>query len=101
MAILTAQSSVPIYGKVHGHDDARKFFATLRDLFHTEAFEVRSTLGNNQIAFGYGTMQQRVKRTGRLFKSEWALYCILSDGKTSHYQIFEDTAALATAYIKY
>ena len=45
-------------------------------------------------------MQHRVKRTGRLFQSEWALYCILSDGKISHYRIFEDTASLAAAYIK-
>ena len=65
------------------------------------AMDVRSTLGNNQMAFVYGTMQHRVKQTGRLFQSEWALYCILIDGKISHYRIFEDTAAFAAAYVKH
>ncbi len=94
-------ASVPIYGKFHGHDGARKFFATLRELLDTEAFAVHSTLANDQIAFGYGTMQHRVKQTGRLFLSEWALYCVLFDGKISHYRIFEDTAALAAAYVNH
>ena len=64
------------------------------------AIDIRSTRGNNHIAFGYGTMQHRVKRIGRRFQSEWSLYCILSDGKISHYRHFEDIAALVAAYIK-
>ena len=65
------------------------------------AMDIRATRGNDQIVFGYGTMQHHVKRTGRRYQSEWALYCILSDGKISHYRIFEDKAALVAAYIKY
>ena len=41
---VQAPSNVSIYGKFHGHDGVRKFFATLRELLNTEAVAVRSML---------------------------------------------------------
>jgi uncharacterized protein len=43
-------------------------------------------------------MQYRVRRKGQVFRSEWALYCELRDGRIRTYKMFEDTAALAAAY---
>jgi len=92
-------SDIPIYSVFKGHDGVRTFFSTLGDMFNTEAFEVRSTIENDNVAFGYGYMQHRVKRTERVFKSEWALFCRVRDGKITHYRMFEDTAGLVTAYL--
>jgi uncharacterized protein len=99
-AIFEAQGppTVPIYGRFEGHDGVRRFIATLRELFDTERFEVRQSIQSGDIAFAYGYMQHRVRRTGQVFRSEWALYCELRDGRIRTYKMFEDTAALAAAY---
>jgi uncharacterized protein len=91
-------SSVPIYGRFEGRDGVRRFIATLRELFETERFEVRESTQSDDVAFAYGYMQHRVRRTGQVFRSEWALYCELRDGRVRTYKMFEDTAALAAAY---
>jgi ketosteroid isomerase-like protein len=90
--------SVPIYRRFEGHDGVRRFIATLRELFETERFEVRQSTQSGEIAFAYGYMQHRVRRTGHVFRSEWALYCELRDGRIRTYKMFEDTAALTAAY---
>ena len=41
---VQAPSNVSIYGKFHGHDGVREFFATLRELLNTEAVAVHSML---------------------------------------------------------
>jgi uncharacterized protein len=99
-AIFEAQGppTVPIYGRFEGHDGVRRFIATLRELFDTERFEVRQSTQSGDIAFAYGYMQHRVRRTGQVFRSEWALYCEVRDGRIRTYKMFEDTAALAAAY---
>ena len=90
--------AVPIYGRFEGHDGVRRFIATLRELFDTERFDVRQSTQSVGLAFAYGYMQHRVRKTGRVFRSEWALYCEVSDGRIRTYKMFEDTAALAAAY---
>jgi uncharacterized protein len=90
--------SVPIYGRFEGHDGVRRFIATLRELFDTERFDVRHATQSDGLAFAYGYMQHRVRKTRRVFRSEWALYCEVREGRISTYKIFEDTAALAAAY---
>jgi ketosteroid isomerase-like protein len=90
--------SVPIYGRFEGHDGVRCFIATLRELFDTELFDVRQSSQSDGLAFAYGYMQHRVRATGRVFRSEWALYCEVRAGRICTYKMFEDTAALAAAY---
>jgi ketosteroid isomerase-like protein len=90
--------SVPIYGRFDGHDGVRCFVATLRQFFDTERFEVRQSTQSDGLAFAYGYMRHRVRKTGEVFRSEWALYCEVREGRISTYKMFEDTAALAAAY---
>ena len=91
-------ATVPIYGRFVGHDGVRRFIATLRELFDTERFDVRRLTQSDGLAFAYGYMQHRVRKTGRVLRSEWALYCEVRDGRIRTYKMFEDTAALAIAY---
>jgi uncharacterized protein len=91
-------ATVPIYGRFEGHDGVRLFVATLRELFDTERFDVRQSTQSDGLAFAYGYMQHRVRNTGRVFRSEWALYCEVREGRIRTYKMFEDTAALAAAY---
>jgi ketosteroid isomerase-like protein len=58
----------------------------------------RALTKSDGLAFAYGYMQHRVRKTGRLFRSEWALHCEVRDGRISTLKMFEDTAALTAAY---
>ncbi|MGP8232968.1 MAG: nuclear transport factor 2 family protein [Methylovirgula sp.] len=100
-AVFEAQgpATVPIYGRFVGHEGVKRFIAILEELFDTEVFEVRKAVEAEGFAFAFGCMQHRVRKTGRVFKSEWALVCEVKDGKILTYKMFEDTAALVDAYL--
>ena len=92
-------TSVPIYGRFEGKEGVKKFVNTLSDLFDTEAFEIRKWAFSENFVFAYGYMQHRVRKTDKLFKSEWSLVCQIENERISSYKMFEDTAALESAYI--
>ena len=91
-------SSIPIYGRFEGHEGVRKFVAILQEIFDTEKFEIRQSIEEADVAFAYGYMQHRVIKSDRVFCSEFAIYCRLQNNRICTYKMFEDTAALATAY---
>ena len=91
-------SSVPIYGCYQGHEGVRQFISVLQDEFDTEKFEVRESIETSEVAFAFGYMQHRVMKTNQVFCSEFALYCEIRNNQISAYKMFEDTAALFTAY---
>ena len=99
-AIFEAQGpkSVPIYGVFQGKEGVTRFLAILGDLFSTEAFEIRKCVEVDNFVFGYGYMQHSVKKTDRVFQCEWALVCEVEHGVITSYKMFEDTAALQSAY---
>ena len=99
-AVFEAQgpSDVPIYGRFEGIEGARKFLTIASGMFDTEDFQFRKWATADAFVFAYGYMQHRVRKTGQLFKSEWALVCQVEDELIRSYKMFEDTAALAEAY---
>ncbi len=99
-AVFEAQGpdDVPIYGRFTGKDGARRFLSIARDTFDTEAFEFRKYAFADDYIFAHGHMQHRVRKTDKVFRSEWALVCQVRAGRIHHYRMFEDTAALQTAY---
>ena len=91
-------NEIPIYGRFEQKDGARLFLTTASEMFDTEAFQFRKWAVVDDFVFAYGYMQHRLRKTGRLFKSEWALVCQVEDGLIRSYKMFEDTAALKVAY---
>ena len=91
--------SVPIYGRFEGKEGVKVFVNTLANLFDTEAFEIRKWAFSDDFVFAYGYMQHRVRKTNKLFKSEWSLVCQIKNERISSYKMFEDTAALELAYM--
>ena len=91
-------SSIPVYGRYKGHEGVRKFVNILQDLFDTEKFEIRKSVEQAQMSFAYGYMQHRVIKTNLVFCSEFAIYCQIKNDRICAYKMFEDTAALASAY---
>ncbi len=100
-AVFEAQGpeTVPIYGRFEGRDGVQRFLSILSEIFETEAFEFYKWGETDNFVFAFGYMQHHVRKTGKTFKCEWALVCQIKDNHISSYKMFEDTAALQSAYL--
>lgn len=87
-----------LYGTYHGHDGVRRFVAGLAEAFEPQSFTLDKALADGDSAVAWGHLRHRVRATGRLFDSAWAVVCRLKEGRIAHYRFFEDTAALHTAF---
>lgn len=94
----TPDPKMPIYGTFHGPEGMQHFLEILRSAFETELFDVETLLEDGQTGFACGRFRHKVRHTGRLFESNWALYAELEDGQLKLYRFHEDTAALEAAF---
>ena len=85
------------YGTYRGLDGVREFVKNLGGAFDTQAFTVDSVVGEGNVAYASGAFTHKVKTTGKLFSSNWALMCIVENGKIKKYRFYEDSAAYSTA----
>ncbi|MDF2692582.1 MAG: hypothetical protein K0S65_965 [Labilithrix sp.] len=86
-----------IYGSYSGKDGAKAFVASLGGAFDTQAFSVDHVVGQGNVVFASGSFTHKLKTTGKPFSSDWALKCIVEDGKIREYHFFEDSAAYVEA----
>lgn len=86
-----------VYGTYSGTDGARAFIASLGNAFDTKAFSVDSIVGDGKVAFASGSFTHELKSTHKPFTSDWALKCVVEDGKIREYHFFEDSAAFVEA----
>ncbi|PMS23194.1 hypothetical protein C0Z18_03065 [Trinickia dabaoshanensis] len=90
--------NLPIYGRFVGRVGVERLLTTLGEQFETEQFEIRKWAEADDHVFAYGFMQHRVRKTGKTFKSEFAVVAQVEGGLIRHYRIFEDTAAAVEAF---
>lgn len=91
-------ASLPIYGRFVGKPGVERLLGTLGELFETKQFEIRKWAEAEDYVFAYGYMLHRVRKTGRNFKSEFAVVAQIEGSVIRHYRIFEDTAAAVEAF---
>lgn len=98
--IITAEGpgSVPWYGHYTGHTGATAFLQALGGNVETQQFTIATLIGEGDTVMAAGQLAHRIRTTGRLFASDWALRCIIADGKIAQYTFFENTAAAAEAF---
>jgi ketosteroid isomerase-like protein len=85
------------YGSYDGKEGAREFVANLGRTFDTQAFSVDALIAEGDTAFARGSFTHKVKATGKLYTSDWALTCVVRAGKIVEYRFFEDSASFARA----
>lgn len=85
------------YGNYAGREGARAFVTVLGKTFDTQAFAVDHVIGEGNVAFASGSFTHKMKTTGKLFTSDWALKCIVQDGKILEYHFYEDSEAFRDA----
>ena len=72
---------------------------TASEMLETEAFDFWKWAIADQFIFAHGYMRHRVRKTGRVFNSEWALVCEVKGELITSYKMLEDTAALQDAFV--
>lgn len=91
------RSGQQLYGSYEGKEGVKSFISNLGGAFDTQAFAVDHLIGEGDVAFANGSFTHKLKSTGKLFTSDWALMCIVKDGKISEYHFYEDSAAFEAA----
>ena len=92
-----ARGEGQLYGSYSGAAGVREFVGTLGRLFETQAFSVDHVVGLGEVAFASGRFTHRVRATDRVFRSDWALKCVIRDGAIFEYHFYEDSAAYVEA----
>lgn len=86
-----------VYGTYKGIDGAKEMLTNLGNAFDTQSFTVENIVGGEGIAFANGKFVHKLKSTGKLYPSDWALYAVIKDGKIYEYHFYEDTAKFEEA----
>lgn len=87
----------PWVGQGVGRGAMAAFIRDLRDLTEPLAFEVDDILANENRAVAIGSLQTKVKETGKVIVSPYALIFSFTGDQVSRFQMLEDTYAVADA----
>jgi ketosteroid isomerase-like protein len=88
---------IPFAGSHRGREAVARFFVTLNETLEFEEFEAREFLAHGDKVVVLGRSRDRMKANGRVFDNEWATVVTMREGRVARYQIYEDTAAVASA----
>jgi ketosteroid isomerase-like protein len=97
VAVRNADKKENHYGTYKGKEGVKDFLATLGKSFDTKAFAVNNIVGEGNVAFANGSFTHKLKSTGKLFSSDWALMTVVKEGKILEYHFYEDSQAFAFA----
>ncbi|MBB6729910.1 nuclear transport factor 2 family protein [Cohnella zeiphila] len=86
------------YGTYCGIEGVRTLLSKFQKDLDTQDFEIRKILADETTAFAWGRFKHRIRPTGKMFESYWAVVCEVEDGKIKYFRGFEDTGALEAAY---
>lgn len=85
------------YGTYRGKEGAKTFISSLGQMFDTQSFSINNVVGEGDVVFADGVFVHKIKATGKLFASAWALKCTIKDGLIYGYHFYEDSAAFDAA----
>lgn len=86
------------YGTYDGIEGVRTLLSKFRKDLDTQEFEIRKILADETTALAWGRFKHRIRPTGKMFESYWAVVCEVEDDKIKYFRGFEDTGALEAAF---
>ncbi len=88
---------VPWIGRREGRAGVAAFFRDLRQRVEPLRFEIRSIVVEGETAVALGELESRVKSTGNVIETEFAIAFTVRDALIVRYRLFEDSFAVARA----
>jgi ketosteroid isomerase-like protein len=95
---IAGPSELPYAGLHRGRDEVARFFETFGRAAEFEVFEPQEYFARGDKVVVLGRERQRVKATGRVVETEWAMVFTVSGGKIARFHNFVDTHAVAAAH---
>ena len=88
---------VPWIGRRQGRDGVAAFLRDLRQRVEPLRFEIRSIVAEGEKAVALGELESRVKSTGNIIETEFAIELTVRSGLIVRYRLFEDSFAVSRA----
>ncbi|SFQ56263.1 hypothetical protein SAMN05421810_109229 [Amycolatopsis arida] len=92
-----ATDLVPWIGPRTTRAEVAEFFATFDDYIARDRFTVHRIVADGQDAVALGELRSRVRATGQLIESPFAIHLTVADGKITRYVLLEDSWRVAEA----
>ncbi len=88
---------MPGIGRKAGRSAVADFIRGLRSLTEPVKFDVQDVLASEDRAVIVGELATRIKATGKMIESAFAIILTVSDSKISRFQMLEDIFAVSPA----
>ncbi len=89
--------ALPWIGQKIGRAAAASFIQDLRELTEPIRFDVQGILANDKRAVILGELASRVRSTGKVVETAFALVLTVTDGQITGFQMLEDCFAVSQA----
>jgi len=89
--------ALPWIGRKNGRRAASDFFRDVRCLIEQVSFDVQGILVDEDRAVIVGELASRVKLTGKVIESAFAIILNVTDDKITRFQMLEDSFAVSRA----
>jgi ketosteroid isomerase-like protein len=89
---------LPWAGARRGREQVGRFLVAFPETLEIQAFEPRTFVAQGETVVVLGRELARVKPTGRICDTEWAMVFTLRDGQIARFRQYHDSAAWVAAY---
>jgi ketosteroid isomerase-like protein len=91
------QGALPWIGRKTGRRAIADFIRDLRDMTEPVGFQVEDILASDGRAAIVGALQTRIKATGRITATQFAIILTITDGAVTRFQMLEDSFDVSKA----
>jgi ketosteroid isomerase-like protein len=95
---IAGPSELPYAGIHRGRNEVARFFETFGRVAEFEVFEPQEYFAKEDKVVVLGHERQRVKTTGQVVETEWAMVFVVREGRITRFHNYVDTHAVATAH---
>ena len=88
---IAGPAELPYAGIHRGREEVSKFFQTFGQAAEFEVFEPREYLAKGDKVVVLGHERQRIKATGRVVETDWAMVFTLRDGRITRFRNYVDS----------
>ncbi len=89
---------VPYAGSRTGPEQVAEYFREFGEAVEMTQFEPQDFFAQADKVVVLGHYEARVKKTGKVIKTDWVHAFVLRDGKIASFHGYEDSAAVAAAF---
>jgi uncharacterized protein len=88
---IAGPSELPYTGIHRGRDEVAKFFQTFGQEAEFEVFEPREYLAKGDKVVVLGHERQRIKASGQVVETDWAMVFVVHDGRIARFRNYVDS----------